>query len=121
MGVDVGAKSIQLQPGAFMKKNKADKMLVPSFLSARNHSVQMKKVLSERKLPTLGPSMTKQTFLSKHNTIVPNLKPSGSKMSFGDPTLNRVYSNPQFQSLNQAPYMRPKTTAFGYPGGNILK
>ena len=37
-------------------------------------------------------------------------------------SLNRVYSNPQFTKLNQDPYFRPKTSAFGYlHGENIRK
>ena len=49
------------------------------------------------------------------------MKSSMSKESLGGSGLSRIYSNPQFQSLNQAPYIRPKTTAFGYSNGNKLK
>jgi len=36
-------------------------------------------------------------------------------------SLQRVYSNPQFTKLNQAPYFRPKTSAFGYTNDEILR
>lgn len=43
------------------------------------------------------------------------------KTSLEQSGLSRVYSNPQFQSLNQVPYIRPKTSAFGYPNGDEFK
>lgn len=119
---EMGARSIQLKPGLFMKQSDSKKSLIPSFRTMRNQSQQMHKVQSESKLPTLAPSgLRKQTFLGRGGALMPTMKSSMSKASLGDPTLNRIYSNPQFQMLNQAPYLRPKTTAFGYPGGDRLR
>ena len=121
---EMSARSIQLKPGLFKKQSDSKKTLIPSFRTMRNQSEQMRNVQSEQKLPTLAPSgVRKQTFLGRGGTFLPTMKSSmtKSKMSLGDPTLNRIYSNPQFQMLNQAPYMRPKTSAFGYPGGDVTK
>jgi hypothetical protein len=46
------------------------------------------------------------------------MKRSLTRRTLAGSSLNRMYSNPQFTKLNQAPYFRPKTSAFGYLNGD---
>lgn len=46
--------------------------------------------------------------------MLPPVKKSLTRRTLAGSSLQRVYSNPQFTKLNQDPYFRPKTSAFGY-------
>lgn len=47
-----GARSIHLKPDLVMNKNQFNSKLVPSYEAGRGHSVQLKKAVSERKMPS---------------------------------------------------------------------
>lgn len=119
-----GAKSIQMKPENILNKARPGSKLVPNFPGHRNQSVQLKQTLSEQKLPGKFKNLGITSKHSAHQTIpnaLPPLKKSLSKRTLAGSSLQRVFSNPQFTKLNQHPYFRPKTSAFGYLNGNGLK